>query len=225
MLESALLISLVIAGIVIFAIIALSTVLITRSSLSSSSENEFWIEPLFNGIAIVAALAFFSWFNLQLTATPLVLEMNVTGALLPIIVSSYLLVHVRASWKIYLITTVAITSLAAVLTTITMEGVYISIYSWVLIVAVCALLSYFLTEGHLKNALAVAYFSATMGMLFGGDVLQLANAPAYYGPFTVGVGGIIDFVFLTGVMAVAVILVSHHIMELAAARKSAKSDY
>lgn len=222
MLENALVISLVIAGIAIFAIIALSTGLVSRSSLFDTSEEESWTEPIFYGLAIVAALAFFSWFNLRLTGTPLVLEMNVTGAIVPILVSSYLVVHVRAGWRSYLIATLAVTGLASLLTQMTVEGVHIPIISWILIVAVCAGLSYVLTHGQLRSALAVAYFSATMGMLFGGDVFQLAGSSTYYGPFVIGVGGIMDFVFLTGVMSVALIVVSHHLMEFVSSHRPAK---
>lgn len=224
MLENALIISLVIAGIAIFAIIALSTGLISRSSLLSTSDDDSWTEPIFNGLAIVAALAFFSWFNLRLTGTPLILEMNVTGAIVPILVSSYLVVHVRAGWRSYLVTTMVVAGLASLLTQMTMEGVYIPIISWILIVAVCASLSYVLTNGQMRSALAVAYFSATMGMLFGGDVFQLAKSSTYYGPFIIGVGGMIDFVFLTGVMSVVLILASHHLMEFVSSHRAIKQE-
>jgi uncharacterized membrane protein len=70
--------------------------------------------------------------------------------------------------------------------------------------------------------LALAYVSASLGMLFGGDVLQLVGYTTYMGVYVIGIGGLMDFVFLSGVVAVALIASAHYLVAFARSHMAAR---
>ncbi|MCU0861586.1 MAG: DUF1614 domain-containing protein [Methanomassiliicoccales archaeon] len=222
MLDAALVVALVIAGVAIVAIMVMAYRMFFSQSLMDNSEDDPWTEPLFNALAIVAVLAFCSWFNLRLIGAPVSLEMNVTGAIVPIFISAYLLVNVRAGWRRYLLAITAVAALGYLATDMGPQGVYIHVGLWILVVAACATLSYLLAKGDLRQALALAYVSASLGMLFGGDVLQLVGYTTYMGVYVIGIGGLMDFVFLSGVVAVALIASAHYLVAFARSHMAAR---
>ena len=214
MIEPALIIILVIAGMAMVAVMTFSFRFVFRSSLLDVTDDETWTEPLFNGLAIVAVLAFLSWFNLRLTPSPALIELNVTGAIVPIIVSIYLLFSIRAGWARYLAVTSVVATMAFLMTEMSLQGIFISIWAWIFIVVVCVSLSLLLSPGDVRGAMGIAYVSSSMGMLLGGDVLKFLIAGDFQGPFIIGAWGLMDFVFLSGVISIALILVYHAFLRL-----------
>lgn len=210
MVEALLALLLACIGIVVLMVLIFGV--LSGSSLLDPSDEDSWTEPIFNALIIVGLLAFFSWFNLSLVGASVPVQLNVTGVIVPILVSSYLLVNVRLGWRKYLLVTITIALLGFLLTELHPEGVFIPIVSWMAIVVAAAVLSYRMVQGDPTKAAALAYVASSLGMLFGGDVLRMAQYPLYEGPFAIGVGGIMDFVFITGVVAVALIWTLHYLM-------------
>ncbi|MEM0449619.1 MAG: DUF1614 domain-containing protein [Methanomassiliicoccales archaeon] len=203
--------ALAIAAAAIIVILILAFRSLTSQDFFMDDDSDGWIEPFFNAFIIVSLLGFLSWFNLRLIEEPVSLEMNVTGAFVPVLVSSYLLVHVPVGWNKYSISFIMMAALAYLTTDFNANGVHININHWFLIILACAFISYILAGLNLRKSLALSYVSASLGMLFGGDVMHLYEYQESMGTFIFGFSGLLDFIFLSGILAVAFVGAIHYI--------------
>ena len=126
-----------------------------------------------------------------------ILAINVGGAVIPIIVSLYLLVHN----VLYIRAAIAVAVVSVVVHTMAREvpGVGIAVPTFIppIVAAVVAVL---LSR---QSAAPLAYIAGSMGILVGADLSNLGSLTALGGEVaSIGGAGTFDGVFLTGILAV-----------------------
>ncbi|MEM1545803.1 MAG: DUF1614 domain-containing protein [Candidatus Methanomethylicia archaeon] len=125
-----------------------------------------------------------------------IVAVNVGGALIPILVSVYLIMV-----DIAILPSI---TLATVITTIVIHGVArpvrgLGIAIPTLIPPIVAVLAAFITGG---GSPVVAYISGTLGTLIGADLLNIDKIPKLRAPVvSIGGAGTFDGIFLTGIIA------------------------
>jgi uncharacterized membrane protein len=136
------------------------------------------------------------------------IAVNVGGCLIPFLVSLEVILEKRTDIKRTLIGVAIIMVLTYILAQpVPGKGIVIAFYLPPLFAAICGI---FLAKNR-RNAPTVAYISGTMGTLLGADILHLIT-PNTISKLTsgcssppllsIGGAGVIDGIFLTGVMAV-----------------------
>ena len=126
-----------------------------------------------------------------------VVAVNIGGAVIPALLSLYLLIRNRI-WGLAAIATLVVT-FACYLLAQPVPGIGIAIPSLVppIIAAMAALLV------ARTNVAAVAYISGTLGTLIGADLLNLGKVQGLGAPVvSIGGAGTFDGIFLTGIIAV-----------------------
>lgn len=131
-----------------------------------------------------------------LTSRPTIVAMNVGGALIPILVSLYLLARTR----LYVRMLIGIAVVAAVVHSfaelVPGVGIAVPMIAPPLVAAGVALLLAF------RRAPPVAYVAGSMGTLIGADLLNLTQIARLGAPVvSIGGAGTFDGVFLTGILA------------------------
>jgi uncharacterized membrane protein len=126
-----------------------------------------------------------------------VIALNVGGAVIPGLLSLYLLLRNRM-WFNGLIATAVITAIVNMLAS-PVPGVGIAVPVFVPPIAT-ALVAVLIAR---ENALALAYVSGSLGTLIGADLLNLGAVRGLGAPVaSIGGAGTFDGIFLTGIMAV-----------------------
>jgi len=177
-------------------------------SLMDLAGGEQLDEVLFYAIIAVGGAILLSFINLQVADNPLSISLNITGVLIPIGVFVILLATRRIEPLSTLISVCLVALVAFPLTQIVSQGAIISFPLWLIPAAVAAACGCLLTrrirrEGEYSNA-ATAYGAGCMGMLLGGDLFHLPDLVSQGGnSLIIGAGGLTDFIFLTGVIAVS----------------------
>ncbi len=127
---------------------------------------------------------------------PTVVALNVGGALIPILVSLYLLARTRMYGRMLIgvaVVAVVVHRLAEVVPGV---GIAVPMIVPPLVAAVVALLLAF------RRAPPLAYVSGSMGTLIGADLLNLGQIARLGAPVvSIGGAGTFDGVFLTGILA------------------------
>jgi len=126
-----------------------------------------------------------------------VIAVNMGGAVIPALLSLYLLVKNRM-WRNGLVATAVITAIIHMLA-YPVPGVGIAVPVLVPPIAT-ALVAVLIAR---ENAAALAYVSGSLGTLIGADLLNLDTVRGLGAPVvTIGGAGTFDGIFLTGIMAV-----------------------
>jgi uncharacterized membrane protein len=126
-----------------------------------------------------------------------VLAVNVGGAVIPTLMSAYLVVR-YALWFRAALATVAIAAVIHSLAT-PVPGIGIAVPVFVPVVAT-AILAFILSR---ENAAPLAYIGGSMGTLIGADLLNLDKIGGLGAPIaSIGGAGTFDGIFLTGILAV-----------------------
>jgi uncharacterized membrane protein len=126
-----------------------------------------------------------------------VLAVNVGGAVIPALMSAYLVIR----YQLWLKATLAIAAIAIVIHSMAtpVPGIGIAVPVFVPVVAT-AILAFILSR---ENAAPLAYIGGSMGTLFGADLLNLDKIGDLGAPIaSIGGAGTFDGVFLTGILAV-----------------------
>jgi len=127
---------------------------------------------------------------------PTVVALNVGGALIPILVSLYLLARTRMYGRMLIgvaVVAAVVHSLAEIVPGV---GIAVPMFVPPLVAAAVALLLAF------RRAPPVAYVSGSMGTLIGADLLNLGQIARLGAPVvSIGGAGTFDGVFLTGILA------------------------
>ena len=126
-----------------------------------------------------------------------ILAINVGGALIPILLSIYLVVH----YRIFVLSAVATTVVAVVVhqlaTPVPGVGISVPLFVPPLVAALTALA---LSR---RNAAPLAYVGGSLGVLIGADLTNLGQLQTLGAPVaSIGGAGTFDGVFLTGIVAV-----------------------
>jgi len=125
-----------------------------------------------------------------------VVAVNVGGALIPTLLSLYLLVRARMVWQMLLGTAVVGVIMNQLAQVIPGVGIVVPMLVPPLVAATIALLL------AIRRAPPVAYVSGSMGTLIGADLVNLGRVAEMGAPIvSIGGAGTFDGVFLTGIIA------------------------
>jgi uncharacterized membrane protein len=126
-----------------------------------------------------------------------VLAVNVGGALIPALMSAYLVIRYQLRLKAMLATAAIAIVIHSMATPV--PGIGIAVPVFVPVVAT-AILAFVLSR---ENAPPLAYIGGSMGTLIGADLLNLDKIGGLGAPIaSIGGAGTFDGVFLTGILAV-----------------------
>jgi len=170
-------------------------------------EEESPFTPLFWGSVIVLLAGILSLIDLQIWARPAVL-VNVGGLLAPLAVSAILLVRRRPK-VVPFCASIAVTFVLTV-TCVALVGrpFYIPFPASLFPSAGAAVVGLAFSRERLLPSLDLAYTGASIGVFLGLDLVwlpgYLANVPSSATGIVLGGGGILDLIFLAGVLAVAI---------------------
>ena len=126
-----------------------------------------------------------------------ILAVNIGGAVIPALMSAYLLIR----YQLWLKATLATAAIAIVIHSMAtpVPGIGIAVPVFVPVVAT-AILAFILSR---ENAPPLAYIGGSMGTLIGADLLNLDKIGDLGAPIaSIGGAGTFDGVFLTGILAV-----------------------
>jgi uncharacterized membrane protein len=126
-----------------------------------------------------------------------VLAVNVGGAVIPTLMSAYLVVR----YQLWLKAAIAVAVIAAIIhaaaTPVPGVGIAVPVFAPVIVTAILAFL---LSR---EYAAPLAYIGGSMGTLIGADLLNLGNIAKLGAPVaSIGGAGTFDGIFLTGILAV-----------------------
>jgi uncharacterized membrane protein len=126
-----------------------------------------------------------------------VLAINVGGAVIPTLMSTYLVLR----YQLWLKATIAVVAIAFIIHTMAtpVRGVGIAVPVFVPIITT-AILAFLLSRDY---AAPLAYIGGSMGTLIGADLLNLDKIGGLGAPVaSIGGAGTFDGIFLTGILAV-----------------------
>ena len=177
-------------------------------------EDASWNEILGYGSIIVLALIFFGAFDLPLVDDPLKVSLNIVGAVVPILISAYLIIRMGIPARMAIVTTAGTAFVMVPMVSIDGGSIMIFFPFWLLPAMVSVLFAlHFLPTLGWDRSLALAYVGGAMGSLTGGDLLNLPLIiEAGTKKIELGGAGILDFVFLTGILAVVVLWTYHRVI-------------
>jgi len=197
---------------VIIALIMLVAVMgVFQLSLVDYTERDDWDEIIFYAILAVIAMIVLSFLNLGIMEEPISINLNVTGVLIPTGIVIFLLVTRRLDHAAALISIGLVAIVGFPLTQVVDGGAYIFFPLWLIPAGVAAACGFFFTrkkepETVIIRGGAIAFASGCLGMLIGGDLLHLSEMLESGGTgLVMGAGGILDFTFLTGVVALSIL--------------------
>jgi uncharacterized membrane protein len=125
-----------------------------------------------------------------------VVALNVGGALIPILVSIYLLARTRLYWRMLIGTAIVAAVVHSLARIVPGVGIAVPMLVPPIVAAAVGLLLAF------RKAPPVAYVSGSMGALIGADLLNLGRIAEIGAPVvSIGGAGTFDGVFLTGIIA------------------------
>ena len=131
-----------------------------------------------------------------------VVAINVGGAVIPILVSAYLLLT-HSSLAVYALIGVVVTSILVHLMAKKVKGQGIETPAFLPPLA-AAIISILIHPGH--GVAVIAYISGSMGALIGADLSNLNGITELGAPMvSIGGAGTLDGVFLTGIIAVVLV--------------------
>ena len=178
---------------------------ISLYSVMDLADYDSWSEPIGYAILITFTLLTFSFFQIRIFDGDVRVYLNLTGVVVPVAVSVYLAAKRKLMLSRAIIATVVVAISTFFLVTVRNGTVVIDFPLWFVPAFAAVALSYCLTES--KDPLemaALAYFSGSMGSFLGGDLLKIATTNAQgYREIYFGANGLMDFVFLFGIIAVA----------------------
>jgi uncharacterized membrane protein len=187
----------------------LEAILLLMLSLAGSSINiPLWrirtVEPV-TQVGLVRYGPFLYRVPFSLTEQyEMLVAVNLGGALIPILVSAYLLVRFTEAFPLAIATTFIVTVLVNRLATpVENLGIVIRGFWPPLITALAVLgLSAIFSSSH-EARFAAAYVGGTLGTLLGADLLNLRTMPKLgSGIGSIGGAGTFDGIFLAGIVAV-----------------------
>lgn len=169
-------------------------------------EEESPMLPLFWGSLIVLLAGILSLIEVPVWPRPAIL-VNIGGVIAPLVVCGVILWRRRPAWLPLLVGSLFVASLALVAGMISGRPFFLPFPAAILPSAAAAAVGVAFCRRKLIPALDVAYVSASIGTLVGLDLVPLlgsSSGSTPSGSITLGSGGILDLVFLSGVLAVAI---------------------
>jgi uncharacterized membrane protein len=126
-----------------------------------------------------------------------VLAVNVGGAVIPTLMSTYLVLRYQLWFKAAIATAIIASVIHSMATPVSGVGIAVPVF---LPVATTAILAFILSR---EYAAPLAYIGGSMGTLIGADLLNLDKISGLGAPVaSIGGAGTFDGIFLTGILAV-----------------------
>jgi uncharacterized membrane protein len=126
-----------------------------------------------------------------------VLAVNVGGAVIPTLMSAYLVLRYQLWLRAALVTVVVALVMHSMATPVPGIGIAVPVFAPVVTTAI---LAFILSR---EYAAPLAYIGGSMGTLIGADLLNLGNISGLGAPVaSIGGAGTFDGIFLTGILAV-----------------------
>jgi hypothetical protein len=206
----------VVAILVMAILIALMMYGFSFVSVMELWDYESWTESFGYALLITFILVTLSFFEIVLFLTAdFKASINLTGVVVPLAVSLYLLIRKKVKLRDAAIA-IGMVALVAMPLVVFKDGqVAIDFPWWLLPAGLAAALAWLLVDGELEKALPLAYIAGSVGMLLGGDILRLLVEPRDLTEVYLGANGLLDFVFLGGVIACGILVVGYVAMPLA----------
>jgi uncharacterized membrane protein len=178
-----------------------------RTSIVDLWETESIETPIALAIGLVVLAIILSLINIGVVSSPIPISMNVTGLLIPLAFSIYIVLSKKVKAKVALVSILTVSAITFPLASVTMNNISIGVPLWFIPVSVSAILGYFLArEREMMSAASLAYLSASIGMLVGGDLVNIPRFISSGGSsLTLGGNGLMDFVFLAGPFSIALL--------------------
>jgi len=177
---------------------------------------ESWSESFGYALLITFILVTLSFFEVVLILrSNFRASINLTGVVIPLAVSIYLLIRRKAAVRHAAVAVVLVALVAMPLVVFKGGQVAIDFPWWLLPAGLAAALSWLLVDGDLDKALPLAYIAGSMGMLLGGDILRLIVEPRDLTVVYLGANGLLDFVFLGGIIACGILVAGYAVMSTA----------
>ncbi len=196
----------VVAILLMAIIIALMMYGFSRVSIMELWDYESWSESFGYALLITFILVTLSFFQVVLVNGDFKASVNFTGVVIPLAVAVYLLVRRRVTVRNAAMA-VGIVAMVTLPLVVLKEGrVIIDFPWWLLPAGAAAATAWLLVDGQLEKALPLAYIAGSVGMLLGGDVLRLLVEPMDLTEVYLGSEGLLDFVFLGGIIACALLV-------------------
>lgn len=197
----------IVAVFILAVVMAIMLCGLSRISIMELQEYDSWSEPFGYAILITFTLLVLSFFQIQIVDGPIRVFINLTGVVIPVALCFYLVLRSRVRIKQALLSAALVALTVFPLVSIINGAMILNFPLWLLPVA-CAVACafYFAKDDSVADRVSLAYFGATMGIFCGGDVVNAAwlTLPSR-GEIQLGANGLLDFVFLMGIMAVAVV--------------------
>ena len=139
-----------------------------------------------------------------------IIGINTGGALIPILISIYLVIKRNVSWKYVAVSTLLVTIMTYFVTSVEQsQGIVSQFPFWLLPAIVACIASIALVKRGFSKGAVLSYSSSTFGVLIGADFLHLPELlglqPTKIGTMaTIGGAVVFDLIFLTGILAVLI---------------------
>jgi len=135
------------------------------------------------------------------------ISINTGGALIPTLLSIYLIVKNKISLKILSISIAATTLTTYLVTTPDpTKGIVSPFPLWLIPAIIASAASIILYRKHTRKAAPLAYISGTIGVIIGADLLHLPQLLSYqistHQNAIIGGASVFDMIFITGMIAV-----------------------
>jgi uncharacterized membrane protein len=128
-----------------------------------------------------------------------ILAVNVGGAVIPALMSAYLVIRYQLWFKAALATAIVAAVIHSMATPVPGVGIAVPVFAPVVVTAI---LAFILSR---EYAAPLAYIGGSMGTLVGADLLNLDKIGSLGAPVaSIGGAGTFDGVFLTGILAVLI---------------------
>lgn len=168
--------------------------------------------------ALLLGAFLLSWIDVPIwyTANGWLLAVNVGGAVVPIVVSLWLLSRHPSAVLESLVAIILVTIVTYFIVTPTPQGIVAPIYLAILAPLTAATVSILAHWRYESYAAPIAFIGGAIGSLVGADVLHiqefLAQPPPAEGPAIASIGGagVWDMVFLSAILAVALDMMFFH---------------
>ncbi len=137
-----------------------------------------------------------------------ILGINTGGAIIPLLISFYLVYKRKISYKQVLIATIIVTIITFFITRVEpTQGVVASFPYWIIPAILACFTSIIIFNKNFAKGAVLSYSSSTFGVIIGADLLHLKelinNSPTKLGTMaTIGGAVVFDLIFLTGIFAV-----------------------
>jgi hypothetical protein len=196
----------VVAILLMALIIALVMYGLESISVMELWDYESWSEPFGYALLITFILVTMSFFQIVLINGDFKASINFTGVVVPLAVAFYLLVRRKVTVRNAAISMCVVALISFPLVALRGGQVVIDFPWWLLPAGAAAATAWLLTDGNLEKALPLAYIAGSIGMLLGGDLIRLLIYPGDLTEVYLGANGLLDFVFLGGIISCGLLI-------------------